>query len=95
MLTKQEILLGKGTRVESSSVREPRTALSNCCRKGDPFQDPKLGSCLTLRNELSEETHVLTKQEILLGKGTRVESSRVREPRRTALPRGWKSWVLW
>ena len=32
-----------------------------CCRKGDPFQGPKLGSCLTLRNELSEETHVLTK----------------------------------
>jgi len=28
---------------------------------------------------------VLTKQEILLGKGTRVESSRVREPRRTGL----------
>ena len=27
---------------------------------------------------------MLTKQEILLGKGTRVESSRVRKPRRTA-----------
>ena len=38
-----------------------------------PFQGPKLASCLTLGNELSEETHVLTKQEILLGKGTRVE----------------------
>ena len=59
-----------------------------CFRKADPFQGPKLGSCLTLGNELSEETHVQTKQEILLGKGTRVESSRVREPRRTALPRG-------
>ena len=34
---------------------------------------------------------MLTKQEILLGKGTRVESSRVREPRRTALPRGLQS----
>ena len=44
---------------------------SICCRKGDPFQGPKLGSCLTLGNEFSEETHVLTKQEILLGKGTR------------------------
>ena len=43
----------------------------NCCRKGDPFKGPKLGSCLTLRDELSEETHVLTKQEILLGKGPR------------------------
>ena len=58
-----------------------------CCRKGDPFQGPKLGSCLTLGNELSEETHVMTKQELLLGKGTRVESRRVREPR-TPLPRG-------
>ena len=65
------------------------------CRKGDPFQGTKLGSCLTLRNELSEETHVLTKQEILLGKGTLVESSSVREPRRTALPCGSQSLVLW
>ena len=56
-----------------------------CCRKGGPFQGPKLGSCLALGNELSEETHVLTKQEILLGKGTRAESRRVREPRRTAV----------
>ena len=46
-----------------------------CCRKGDPFQGLKLGSCLTLGNELSEETHLLTKQEILLGKVTRVEST--------------------
>ena len=30
--------------------------------------------------------HMLTNQEILLGKGTRMESSRVREPRRTVLP---------
>ena len=66
-----------------------------CCRKGDPFQGPKLGSSLTLGNELSEETYVLTKQEILLGKGTRVENSRVRESRRTALPHGLQSRVLW
>ena len=38
---------------------------------------------------------LLTKQEILLGNGTRVESSRVREPRRTALPHGLQSPVLW
>ena len=31
---------------------------------------------------------MLTKQEILLGRGTRVESSRVREPRGAALPHG-------
>ena len=64
-------------------------------QKEDPFQGPKLGSCLTLRNELSKGTHVLTKQETLLGKGTRVEGSRVREPRRTALPHGSQSRVLW
>ena len=64
-------------------------------QEGGPFQGPKLGSCLTLGNELSEETHVPTKQEILLGKGTWVESSRVREPRRTALPHGLQSRVLW
>ena len=68
----------------SVAVKKSPTRVAICCRKGDPFQGPKLGFCLTLRNELSEETHVLIKQEILLGKGTRVESSRVREPR-TAL----------
>ena len=62
-----------------SQQRRVPARVDTCCRKADPFQGPKLGSCLTLGNELSEETHVLTKQEILLGKGTRVESSRVRE----------------
>ena len=36
---------------------------------------------------------MLTKQETLLGKGTWVESNRVREPRRTALPCGSQSRV--
>ena len=68
-----------------------------CCRKGDPFQGPRVGSCLTLRNELSKETHVLTKQEILLGRDASVGSRRVREPSRTALPCGFamQSRVLW
>ena len=38
--------------------------------------------------------HVLTKQETLLEEGTGAESSRVREPRRTALPCGSQSRVL-
>ena len=38
---------------------------------------------------------MLTKQDTLLGKGIRVESSRVREPRRTALLRSSQSQVLW
>ena len=65
-----------------------------CCRKRHPFQGPRVGSCLTFRNELSEETHVLTKQETLLGRGAQEKSSRVREPRRTALPRASQSQVL-
>ena len=66
-------------------------------QEGGPLPVPKreLLFSHSLGNELSKETHVLTKQEILLGKGTRVESSRLREPRRTALPRGSQSWVLW
>ena len=63
-------------------------ALVDMLQEGGPLPGPETGSCLTLGNELSEETHVLTKQEILLGKGTQVESRRVREPRRTALPSG-------
>ena len=43
----------------------------NCCRKGDPFQGPKVASCLTLGNELLEETYVLIKQEILLERAHR------------------------
>ena len=64
-------------------------------QEGGPLPGPESGLFLTLGNELSEETHMLTKQETLLGRGARVESSRVREPRRTALPRGLQSRVLW
>ena len=67
----------------SVSVKKNPTRVAICCRKRDPFQGLKLGSCLTVGNELSEEKHVQTKLEILLGKGTWVESSRVRKPRRT------------
>ena len=49
---------------------------------GPPSQGPKWGSC---------QTHVLTKQEALLGRGTWADSSRVREHRKTALPQGWQS----
>ena len=78
----------QGPQIVAGGSYSSSRSLTNYCRKGDPCQGPKLGSCLTLGNELSEETRVLTKQEILLGKGTRVETSRVREPRRIALPRG-------
>ena len=45
-----------------------------------------MGPCLTLRNELSKETHELTEQETLLGRGAWAGSSGVRGPRRTAMP---------
>ena len=51
-----------------------------CCRKGNPFQGPSMGSCLTFRNELSEETRVLTKQETSMRRGIWAKSSRVRNP---------------
>ena len=75
-------------------AREFQENIYFCSRKGDPFQGPKLGSCLTLGNELSEETRA-DKARDFTGKGHPVESSRVREPRRTGLPRGSQSWVLW
>ena len=52
-------------------------------------------SCLTLRNGLSKETHELTKQQALLGRGTWANSNRVSEPRRTVLLHGSESRVLW
>ena len=54
--------------------------LTGVAVRGYPFQGPKGGSCLILRSELSEDPHVLTKQETLLGKGHHVDSRRVREP---------------
>ena len=62
----------------SVTGKKSPTRVAICCRKEDPFQGPKPGSCLTLGNELPEETHVLTKQESLLGKGTQAENRRVR-----------------
>ena len=71
------------------------TSLSlHSCAEGAPLPGPKSGLLSNTWNELSEETHVLTKQEALLGKGAWAEGSRVREPRRTALPCGSQSWVL-
>ena len=75
-----------------TSVQETNGCVAG---RGNPFQGPEVGSCLTPRSEFSEEMHMLTEQEILLRKGSQVESRRVRKPRRTALPRGLQSRVLW
>ena len=55
------------------------------CRKGGAFQGPRVDFCPTLRNEVSKETHMQTKQKISLGRDVLVESGRIREPRRTAM----------
>ena len=54
-----------------------------------------MGFYLALGNELSEETHVLTKEETILGRGTWGKSSRVRQLSGTALPCGFQSRVVW
>jgi len=54
-------------------------AIQQCYRKGNHFQGPRVGSCLTLGNDLSEATHVLTKQATLLGRAPG-ENSRGRNP---------------
>ena len=90
----QLLVLQKENNISFTSISQ-QCYWDHCCRKEDPFQGLKLGSCIILGNELSKETYLLTKQEILLGKGTWVESSRVREPRRTALSHGLQSPVLW
>ena len=56
----------------------------------DPFQGLRVGSCLTLGNELSEGT-CADKAGDFIGKGHPGKSRRAREPRRSALPRGLQS----
>ena len=58
-------MLGK---IEGRSRRGQQRIRWLCCRKEDPFQGPKLGSCLTLGNELSEETRA-DKARDFIGKG--------------------------
>ena len=61
---------------------------------GGSFQGPKLGSCLTLGNELSEETHA-DKARDFTGKGRPGESSRVRGPGEELCHTRDCGWVLW
>ena len=74
-----------------SAPVKPGVSLHSCQLlqegEGPPYRAPRAGSCLTLGKELSEETRA-DKARDSIGKGARVESSRVRKPRRTALPRG-------
>ena len=76
-------------RLMSPELRSSSPAWAFMLQEGGPIPSGlRVGSCLTLRNELKEETHELTKQEALSGRGAGAESSWRRGPRRTALPRG-------
>lgn len=46
--------------------------LTPTCRKGDPFQSPRVGSSLTLRSDLSRGRHVQTYWEGRPGGGQQV-----------------------
>ena len=67
----------------------PLISVASCKLRFAAGRGLRVGSCLILRNELYVETHMLTKQEILFGRGPWAKTSKVREPRRTALPRGF------
>ena len=58
-----------------------------CCRKGDPFQGLKVGSCLTLGNELSEEI-CADKARDFNGKSCPGREQEGKGTRKTALPHG-------
>ena len=58
MLTKQEILLGKGTRLESRRVREPRTALPRGSQS-QGFMVMGLISRLSLANRFDSESFLV------------------------------------
>ena len=63
-------------------------------RRDNPFQGLRMGSCLTLRNELSKET-CADKAKDFTGEGRPGREQQVREPRRTALLSGSQPQVLW
>ena len=59
MLTKREILLGKGTRVESSKVREARTTALPCGSQSRVFMAMGLVSGLSLGNHSESESFLV------------------------------------
>ena len=63
--------------------------------KGTPLPGPETGLLSNTQKRIVEGDTCADKARDFIGKGTRVESSRVRESRRTALPCGSQSRVLW
>ena len=65
-------------------------SLLRCFRRGHPFQGSKVGSCLTLRSELSEET-CADKATDLIGKGCPGEEQEGQGTREDCSATGWQS----
>ena len=64
-------------------------------QEGGPLPGPETGLLSNTRKWIVRGDTCADKARDFIGKGTRAESRRLREPRRTALPRGSHSWVLW
>ena len=69
----QATVHGLAKRVGHNSATKQQQAFQSklTSPQASPFQGPRAGSGRTLGNELSEETHALTKQEAFLGRGAR------------------------
>ena len=59
-----------------------------------PLPGPKTGLLSNTQKLIVRGDTSADKARDFIGKGTQVQSRRVREPRRTVLPRGSLSWVL-
>ena len=86
-LTSHSRMSGSRSVITPSWLILENILLAHLLQEGDPLQDPTVSSYPTLRNELSEEIHMKTKQETLLWRGVQSESSRLRKARRAALPK--------
>ena len=64
-------------------------------QEGGPLPGPKTGLLSNTRKLIVQGDTCADKARDYIGKGTQVESSRVREPRRTALSHGLQSQVFW
>ena len=80
-------------------VLQPYSVLTLCLeillQAGGPLPGPETALLSSIRKWIVRGDTCADKARDFIGKGTRVESSRVREPRRTALLRGLQSQVLW
>ena len=71
------------------------TGVNVMLQEGGPLPGPETELLSNTQKRIVQGDTCADKARDFIGKGTRVESSRVRECRRTALPRGSQSLVLW